>query len=284
MAYHRCFCDSGGATEWGTILGNIANQTDLIYCIKEKTKNKKEKYLINKAITIWDTSVWYSFSGGLNADTYYTGTYKTNATTSVGAYEISRVEASDGTGTIEFLVVTTTSVILCKCTITKSGSTYTSAWTTFSMSSGEKALASYPVGSYYISESATSPASLFGGIWTRIKDKVLIGAGNLYSVGSTGGEAKHTLTKAELPRVTGEIDVSNDVVKAKGCSTGHIVGNGMQSGVLSAGSGSNVRCFAYADFMTHPDTLNHIKFNVGSDTPHNNLPPYIAVNIWKRTA
>lgn len=45
----------------------------------------------------------------------------------------------------------------------------------------------YPIGSYYITESETSPASLFGGNWEKLKDKMLIGAGNLYTLLSEGG-------------------------------------------------------------------------------------------------
>ena len=52
----------------------------------------------------------------------------------------------------------------------------------------------HPIGSYYLSENATSPASLFGGTWEQMKDRMLIGAGNSYNVGATGGEATHVLS------------------------------------------------------------------------------------------
>lgn len=61
------------------------------------------------------------------------------------------------------------------------------------------ALITYPVGSLYWSSSSTSPASLFGGTWTQVKDKFCLAAGNSYAVGSTGGETTHLLTLAELP-------------------------------------------------------------------------------------
>lgn len=57
----------------------------------------------------------------------------------------------------------------------------------------------YPIGSIYLSVNATSPATLFGGTWTQIKDKFLLGSGNTYALGTTGGEATHVLTAAELP-------------------------------------------------------------------------------------
>lgn len=47
----------------------------------------------------------------------------------------------------------------------------------------------YPVGSYYISNTDSSPASLFGGEWTQLTDlRVLIGWN---AAGSTGGEGDH---------------------------------------------------------------------------------------------
>ena len=52
----------------------------------------------------------------------------------------------------------------------------------------------HPVGSIYISENSTSPATLFGGTWERVKDRFLLAAGDTYSAGSTGGSATHTLT------------------------------------------------------------------------------------------
>lgn len=57
----------------------------------------------------------------------------------------------------------------------------------------------YPVGSIYMSVNSTSPASLFGGTWERIKDRFLLASGDTYSAGSTGGEAQHTLTNNMPP-------------------------------------------------------------------------------------
>lgn len=57
----------------------------------------------------------------------------------------------------------------------------------------------YPVGSVYSSTSPTSPATLFGGTWSQIKDRFLVGVGDSYSVKATGGENTHTLTVKEIP-------------------------------------------------------------------------------------
>lgn len=60
-------------------------------------------------------------------------------------------------------------------------------------------LSVHPIGSLYWSSSSTSPASLFGGTWTQIKDKFVLAAGDIYAAGATGGEATHLLTIAEMP-------------------------------------------------------------------------------------
>ena len=57
----------------------------------------------------------------------------------------------------------------------------------------------YPVGAIYWSSRDTSPASLFGGTWTRIQSRFILGASSKYPVNSTGGEEKHTLSVSEMP-------------------------------------------------------------------------------------
>lgn len=57
----------------------------------------------------------------------------------------------------------------------------------------------YPVGSVYISFNSTSPATLFGGTWTRLKDSVLMAAGDTYAINTTGGSASVTLNVNQLP-------------------------------------------------------------------------------------
>lgn len=68
----------------------------------------------------------------------------------------------------------------------------------------------YPVGSIYINTTNIDPAPLFGGTWTRLKDRMLYLADNNVVSGSTGGAASvsytpagtvgsHTLTTDEIP-------------------------------------------------------------------------------------
>ena len=57
----------------------------------------------------------------------------------------------------------------------------------------------YPVGSVYISFNPTSPQTLFGGTWIRLKDRVLMAAGDTYAINTTGGSASVTLNVNQLP-------------------------------------------------------------------------------------
>lgn len=60
-------------------------------------------------------------------------------------------------------------------------------------------LDAHPVGSLYWSSSPTDPATLFGGTWTRIKDRFVLAAGDTYGNGATGGSATVQLTESNLP-------------------------------------------------------------------------------------
>lgn len=53
----------------------------------------------------------------------------------------------------------------------------------------------HPIGSVWLSNSSTSPASLFGGTWTQLTNAVLRAATSTGYIGSD----THTLTKEEMP-------------------------------------------------------------------------------------
>ena len=63
----------------------------------------------------------------------------------------------------------------------------------------EAILAAHPIGSLYWSSKDTDPNLLFGGTWTRIKDKFILAAGDTYTAGATGGSASAQLTVSNLP-------------------------------------------------------------------------------------
>ena len=134
----------------------------------------------------------------------------------------------------------------------------------------------YPVGSIYMSVNATNPKNLFGGTWEQIKGRFLLGMSSSYSAGSTGGEATHTLTEAEMPSHKGHL--SAGIVGTTPYEKGNYKGF-LNSSTMTAygdiGRGWNV----HAGNEMHPASEA-----VGGGQPHNNMPPYLAVYIWKRTA
>lgn len=118
----------------------------------------------------------------------------------------------------------------------------------------------YPIGSIYMSTSSTNPSILFGGKWEQLKDRFLLAAGDTYNAGSTGGETTHKLTYNELP---------SEVV------TGHCSDNQKS---WATGYWSN-----YSS-ATYPTNVIRLSGQGSGNQAHNNMPPYLVVYIWKRTA
>ena len=124
----------------------------------------------------------------------------------------------------------------------------------------------YPVGSIYMSVNSTSPATLFGGTWEAIQGKFLLGAyGNTYKAGSTGGEATHTLTVDEMPKHTHSM----------------YSGNSGAPETWEPDGGSYLVDSVTEDKHTWWASLG--MNYAGGGAEHNNMPPYLAVYIWKRT-
>lgn len=123
----------------------------------------------------------------------------------------------------------------------------------------------YPVGSIYLSVSSVSPATIFGGTWVQLKDQFLLGAGDTYTVGDTGGEAEHTLTTDEMP--------SHDHTSVVGTS-GQNFWTGSGGTYITVASGSAYG-FNYGWSKTS---------SAGNGQAHNNMPPYLVVYMWERTA
>lgn len=136
----------------------------------------------------------------------------------------------------------------------------------------------YPVGSIYISANSTSPADLLGGTWEQIKDRFLLAAGDTYSAGSTGGEAQHTLTVGEIPSHSHEIVVRAQGYDGWGTYTSKAYGIMFKNSDTVGYHGPNYT--AHSVTVTNDaDTMTN-----GGSQPHNNMPPYLAVCVWKRTA
>ena len=84
----------------------------------------------------------------------------------------------------------------------------------------EAILAAHPIGSLYWSSKDTDPNKLFGGTWTRIKDKFILAAGDTYTAGATGGSASAQLTVSNLPSHSHSLNNHTHSVIASGFISG----------------------------------------------------------------
>lgn len=118
-------------------------------------------------------------------------------------------------------------------------------------------LLAYPVGSFYLSLSNIDPSTLFGGTWERVKGRFLYGI-DTEAVGSTGGEKTHKLTVDEMPEHKHTYTLAHEITGvSNGLAYGEVVSGTFDTGYISS---------------------------AGGNQPHNNMPPYLGVYIWKRTA
>lgn len=142
--------------------------------------------------------------------------------------------------------------------------------TKYVMVSGD-ALDAYPVGSIYISVNSTSPAGLFGGSWEKITDKFLIGAGGSYSLGATGGSKDAVV-----------VSHTHYMVGSNGDSLNTTISNSRNSALASYKTGAGYESY---ELYAAPDAPDRGKTSVAGDSgTGKNMPPYLAVNIWKRVA
>lgn len=105
-------------------------------------------------------------------------------------------------------------------------------------------------------------AAFYGyGTWARYGvDRVTIGAGGEYAVGSTGGEKEHTLTIAEMP------------------SHNH--------SVMSTDGQTTSQTFYPVQMLTRPGEFadKNAVLQTGGSQPHNNMQPYIGAYKYRRIA
>lgn len=107
------------------------------------------------------------------------------------------------------------------------------------------------------------PNDYYGGTWTQLSGRMLVGAGTDFPAGTTGGEKTHILTVSEMPAHT-HATGGNDVVtyKASGDPAGYIA---TSTSGYPVGSPSSVE-------------------STGGGGAHTNMPPYKSVYMWERTA
>lgn len=126
----------------------------------------------------------------------------------------------------------------------------------------------YPVGSIYTSVNSTSPSVLFGGSWVRLKDRFLLGAGDIYSGGQSGGNANAVLLQHSHSVLT---ESGNPIFLKKGTdATGWLL-NGADAEFVNNGADSSWKI--YGGYQ-----------GTGENGEGKNMPPYLTVYMWKRIA
>ena len=144
----------------------------------------------------------------------------------------------------------------------------------------------YPVGSIYMSVNSVNPSTLFGGTWEQIKDTFLLATGDTYANGSTGGEATHTLTENEMPSHTHIQDSHNHTQNPHSHTIGSLkryVVNGNAAAAVGDGYG-NSNNYKTGNTTATNKEATATNQNTGGGQAHNNMPPYLTVYMWKRTA
>lgn len=141
----------------------------------------------------------------------------------------------------------------------------------------------FPVGAIYSSTSSTNPGSSLGfGTWTQFAaGRMMMGAGGSFSPGTTGG--------------------SNDAITVSHTHTASVSDPGHRhgyddayfaelpnSGILGSGDSDYDNSYVYRTPRPNTDTVvTGVSVSVsttGSSGTNANLPPFIVVYMWQRTA
>jgi len=122
----------------------------------------------------------------------------------------------------------------------------------------------YPIGTIYttVSESI-NPATAFGGTWEKIQNRFLIAAGNEFATNSTGGSKTQTLVMQNMPQHSHGVEKINTMTES-----------------VKGVTDSNRTIIQYVSSDQTEGIIGHDNTTTAFDI----LPPYIAVNVFKRTA
>lgn len=136
----------------------------------------------------------------------------------------------------------------------------------------------YPIGSIYMSVNSTDPSTLFGGSWEQIQDRFLLASGSSYGAGSTGGSADSVVvshTHAQTAHSHGFAGGDKVWTTASGST---------EPGNQISGNAKYYAATAKNDYTwrtrTTGETANIV--SAGESGTGKNMPPYLAVYVWKR--
>lgn len=123
-----------------------------------------------------------------------------------------------------------------------------------------------------------NPGELFGGTWEKIKDRFLLADGDNYHTsdppgGYTSVEHKHVAPVFASATVGGQTFQGALNVNGNFASSTY--------GYMAYGSQQTV---STAMQVQHTEFYTGKQINIPSTITDDNMPPYLVVNVWKRTA
>ena len=145
----------------------------------------------------------------------------------------------------------------------------------------------YPVGSVYISSGTMHPSVVFGGSWEHFaEDKFLLSAGSTYGYNTSGGSADAVVVKHNHTQNAHYHNANSDGTRSfmtapTGSNWNEIAGSNI--------SGSGYHYVVTQDKSNYNVWVNQsanataTNKESGVDGTGKNMPPYLAVYMWKRT-
>lgn len=157
----------------------------------------------------------------------------------------------------------------------------------------------YPVGSFYISGKSTSPASLFGGSWTRVSGRFLYAyAGSATKVGKdsvstyTGGTTTGVaLGTSQIPAHDHGSKTLTGTIRFRAATSGSNIADAEPAGQIlkytEDGGAVWSQGLNYTSGSNKPTDLiainaTHTHSSVGSGGTHAHYVPWIDVYVWER--
>jgi uncharacterized membrane protein YgcG len=144
----------------------------------------------------------------------------------------------------------------------------------------------YPVGSIYMNASnSTNPATLLGfGTWAafgagRMPVGIDSGDTDFDTAEETGGAKTHALTEAEMPKHYHSLRGPNGPF-----TSGQQSGSTTSGGLFSGGTPDDGTSAYGTESTGGGASSGSASQGTGNGNAHNNMPPYIVVYMWKRTA
>ena len=139
----------------------------------------------------------------------------------------------------------------------------------------------YPVGSIYMSMNSTYPGVLFGvGVWEKINGRFLYATEEGQESGDTGGDKNAVVV---YHTHTGSSDVYNgsyfeDFIRGNGFD------NKKYGPDMIKGDGDSIDSNDIFNWKAHNHKINIAHAGVENNGANANMPPYLTVHMWQRTA